>query len=379
MKRNRRSPGLIKRGGLWHVDKVISGVRICETTGTADLSEAEAIIAALSGRARNQHVFGTRKERSFREAADRYVRDHQHKRSLERDVRALKAMDRHIGHLPVRRVHHGTLKAYIDERLASGTSAGTINRDVAVARRILNLCARLWRDESDRPWLDTAPLIQMQSHTPRRAPYPLSVAEQRLLMSELSPHLARMALFKANTGLRQSEVVNLRWQWEVPIADIGASVFVIPGSVVKNGLDRYVILNRTARAVIDACRAEHAEYVFTHGGGPIERMNNSGWKAARRRAAARYQAELGRPCPNGFRRVRVHDLEHTFGHRLRAAGVSFEDRRVLLGHKATHVTTHYSAADIGELIAAANRVSEVESRKSPALAIVRAQAAVTTG
>jgi hypothetical protein len=62
----------------------------------------------------------------------------------------------------------------------------------------------------------------------------------------------------------------------------------------------------------------------------------------------------------------------------RAAGVSFEDRRVLLGHKATHVTMHYSAADIGALIAAANRVCEVESRKSPALAIVRAQATVTT-
>jgi hypothetical protein len=39
-------------------------------------------------------------------------------------------------------------------------------------------------------------------------------------------------------------------------------------------------------------------------------------------------------------------LQHTFGYRLRAAGVSFEDRQSLLGHKAAHVTTHYSAADI---------------------------------
>jgi integrase len=121
-----------------------------------------------------------------------------------------------------------------------------------------------------------------------------------LLISELSAHLARMALFKVNTGLRQREVVNLRWQWEVSIPDIGASVFVIPGSFVKNGLDRYVVLNRTARAVIEACRGEHAEFVFTHDGSPIERM-----RAARRRAAARYQTELGQPCPSGFRRVRA--------------------------------------------------------------------------
>ncbi len=32
--------------------------------------------------------------------------------------------------------------------------------------------------------------------------------------------------------------------------------------------------------------------------------------------------------------VRVHDLKHTFGQRLRAAGVSFEDRRDLLEHRS---------------------------------------------
>jgi len=101
-------------------------------------------------------------------------------------------------------------------------------------------------------------------------------------------------------------------------------------------------------------------------------MNNSGWKAARRRAAARYEEELGRPCPEGFRRIRVHDLKHTFGYRLRASGVSFEDRKTLLGHKAGHITTHYSAADIETLIKLAEKVCELASRKSPALSIVRA-------
>jgi hypothetical protein len=46
---------------------------------------------------------------------------------------------------------------------------------------------------------------------------------------------------------------------------------------------------------------------------------------------ARYEKELGRPAPEGFGRVRVHDLRHTFGRRLRAAGVSLEDRQDLPG------------------------------------------------
>ncbi len=48
------------------------------------------------------------------------------------------------------------------------------------------------------------------------------------------------------------------------------------------------------------------------------------------------------PCgfPLGlFYMVRVHDLKHTFGRRLRAAGVSFEDRQDLLGHRAGRITT----------------------------------------
>ena len=69
-----------------------------------------------------------------------------------------------------------------------------------------------------------------------------------------------------------------------------------------------------------------------------------------------------------------HDLKHTYGHRLRVAGIGFEDRKVLLGHKSEHVTTHYSAPEIGALIEASEKVCALRSRKSPALAIVRARA-----
>ena len=135
--------------------------------------------------------------------------------------------------------------------------------------------------------------------------------EQRLLFSELAPHLARMALFKVNTGTREHEVCSLRWSWEVRVSDLEASVFVVPATDVKNGIDRYVVLNRIASSsVIEECRGAHDEFVFTHEGHPQPRMNNSGWKAARRRAAARYAAELGAPCPAGFRSIRVHDLKH---------------------------------------------------------------------
>ena len=81
---------------------------------------------------------------------------------------------------------------------------------------------------------------------------------------------------------------------------------------------------------------------FAYRGKPVRYMLNSGWRTARRKA--------------GLDHVRVHDLKHTFGRRLRAAGVSFEDRQDLLGHRSTRITSHYSAAELTRLIESANRV-----------------------
>jgi hypothetical protein len=47
--------------------------------------------------------------------------------------------------------------------------------------------------------------------------------EQRLLFSELDSHLARMALLKVNTGLREHEEVSLRWSWEAKVRDLDTS------------------------------------------------------------------------------------------------------------------------------------------------------------
>ena len=140
------------------------------------------------------------------------------------------------------------------------------------------------------------------------------------------------------------------------------------------------MLNRVARSVIESVRGLHPVYVFVHARSesaepkPVTKMNNTAWKAARERAATRWQEQHGARAPEGFRRVRVHDLKHTFGRRLRAAGVSFEDRQDLLGHKSGRITTHYSQAELASLIHAAEKVCDSESRKSPATTWLRRQA-----
>ncbi len=352
----KRTPGLYNRNGIWHIDKQIRGRRLCESTGTSDLKEAETYLARRIEETRQASVYGMRPRHTFRIAATKYLNETS-KRSLARDAQDLRSVESWIGDMPIAQVHMGTLRPFIEARREAGVRSGTVNRTLAVVRRILNLAARLWRDENGMTWLETPPLIQLEDWQDARAPYPLSWDEQTRLFRELPPHLQRMALFKVNTGTREQEVCGLRWEWEAAIPELETSVFLIPGRKVKNGEDRLVVLNRIARSVVESVRGQHEEYVFTYRDRRVRRMFSSAWMRARQAV--------------GLPGVRGHDLKHTFGRRLRAAGVPLETRRVLLGHKNGDITTHYSAPEVEELIEAAERVCALRSRKSPALTILR--------
>jgi len=76
--------------------------------------------------------------------------------------------------------------------------------------------------------------------------------------------------------------------------------------------------------------------VFAFECAPVKQMLNSAWKKARARV--------------GLDQVRMHDIKHPFGRRLRAAGLSIEDRQDLLGHHSGRITSHYSAAELSRLI-----------------------------
>ncbi|MBX9592422.1 MAG: tyrosine-type recombinase/integrase, partial [Hyphomonadaceae bacterium] len=324
----KKVPGLVKRGGAWHIDKHIGGRRVCESTGAAHLEEAERYLARLMEATRQAQVYGVRASRSFEQAAAKFVLENQHKRSLDDDILQLKLLMPWIGREPIDRLHLGTLQPWIEHRRREGKATGTINHGLKIVRRILNLAASEWVDEQGLTWLPAPPKIKLLPDLHKRQPYPLSWEEQARLFGELPDYLAQMAHFAVNTGCRDQEICSLEWEWEVSVPQLGTSVFIIPGALVKNGDERLVVLNRLAKSVVEARRGIDATHVFTCKGKPITRMMTSGWKRARLRA------ELPQ--------VRVHDLKHTFGRRLRAAGVSFEDRQDLLGHRSGRITTHYS-------------------------------------
>ena len=351
--------------GRWAVDKIINGTRVRKDFG-ADQSEAEGWVLARIEEGRQQRLNPSAARRTFATAAAHYLEDQQHKASIETEITLLESLMPYVGEVPIDEITDESFKPYKHDRLEAGRKHKTINLALGVARRLLNLCAKKYRD-GRAPWLTNPPMITMLDLSDQREPYQLSWAQQRTLMPALPDHLARMALFTLNTGARDDVVCSLRWEWEVPIPETGRSVFVVPRQHVKGRrMERVLVLNRVAQSIIDSVRGHHKDNVFVYRRvrkdgkvyrcHPVETINNTGWQEAR--------AEIGLPD------LHVHDLRHTVGMRLREAGVGEETRADLLWHAREGMPAHYSVAQIVELQRAIELVADEQNCNNRTLASI---------
>ena len=182
--------GLIKRNGVWHIDKKILGRRVCRSTGTSCPNEAERYLARVMEDMRQASIYGVRPTRTFEDAAAKFVIDNQHKRSIGDDISRLKGLLPWIGDTPLQAVHMGTLRPWIDHRRTDGVSEGTINHGLQLVRRILNLASSDWMDEHGLTWLQVPPKIRLLPDRTPRKPYPLNWEEQARLFRRLPDYLA---------------------------------------------------------------------------------------------------------------------------------------------------------------------------------------------
>lgn len=370
---HKRLPGLRLVDGVWHVRKRVRGYgELCESTQAREYEEAERYLIRRLDQIRQQLVYGERPQRYFAEAAAKFIEDDVTKGANDNALWLAQAVP-FIGGLYLHNVHDETIKPFIewcrtpkkDKRgvLRAANKNNTIENKLSVIRQVLTLAASKWRDPvTGMTWLTQAPDISTPGDSDKRDPYPISWKEQALFFPELPLHQQVMSLFLVHTGLRTAECCGLRWAWEREIEELGQSVFVIPRHLAKNGEERVVMLNAVARRVIEAQRGMHAEFVFVYqpkqrqAAHPVSRLSNHAWRKALARAVERYPDVLGRVSPEGFATLHPHDLRHTFGRRLRAAGVAKETRSALLGHKTGDITTHYSAAEMLELFRAVEKI-----------------------
>jgi len=150
----------------------------------------------------------------------------------------------------------------------------------------------------------------------------------RIVAACTKPWQADFVLLLANTGLRVSSALLMRWDW----VDWSAGTIRLPVDVegVKTAYTH--ALNRVARAVLERrpgmARGEGLCFPRPGGPGPVSYATTKGFFA---RAVGRAKVPAGT----------LHDLRHSYGRALAMEGVPVTVIKSQLGHSTLEMTERY--------------------------------------
>jgi len=106
----------------------------------------------------------------------------------------------------------------------------------------------------------------------------------------------------------------------VPVPELRRSVFVIPAEQFKGKRPHVQILNDVAWSVVEGCRGMHEDYVFVYRRERVKNVDEEPVMPYDRIATMNNTGYLTARSAAGLAGLRIHDLRHTFGQRLREAG-----------------------------------------------------------
>lgn len=269
--------------------------------------------------------------RTFKEAAERWQEETQHKRTAHEDTRKLLWIGRHLNHRRLREIDSDTLRDLARARRAEGSGPSTVNRYMALTRAILRRAAFDW------DWIEKPPPVRLRPEPRGRTTW-LKQEQAKALFVELPEHLKAPFVFSLATGLRMSNVIRLTWD-QVHFA---RGILLFDGDDMKSGDPFAPALNDSALEVLHHQVGKHPHYVFTYKGRAMARASNSAWYKAKRRA--------------GLAHLRWHDLRHTWATWHVLAGTSLDVVQDLGGWKTRIMVRRYAHLESGAHRAQARNV-----------------------
>lgn len=192
---------IYKRGDTWWISFTIAdGRRIRQSAGTQDKRKAQELHDKLKSQSWDEVKLNAKPNFLWHEAVIRWCDEMRHKKDIDTDIVHLRWLDKYLANKSLDEIDKNIRK----EKLASGSSNATVNRVLAVVRKILNIAAKEWEVSV------CVPHIKMLPEPKKRVRW-LTVKEVEQLLNELPQHLQSMVRFSLATGLRESNVTQLRW------------------------------------------------------------------------------------------------------------------------------------------------------------------------
>jgi integrase len=322
---------LFKKKGSkqWHMGVSVAGRQICRSAHTTNKVTAKKLLARWE-----TEVFEGRFQLIktnapiFEKWGAEFLLTINHLKTRLRYTSSVNNMTQKFGKLRLSQITPDLIEEFKDERLVKGVGPATINRDLAVLRRMLKIAER-------KRFISRSPFCEvdfLEERALRRKPHIVSYEEEDLILQAADPHIRALVVIQLETGMRPNrETLVLKWE----DVDLINEVIRVRESKTKAGV-RNIPLSARCKAELLAWRdrfgPEFSAYVFPNMRNPELPLKDvrRAWAKALKLAKIPY--------------FWLYSLRHSHASRLSAAGVSDLFVAQMIGHSTPSIVQTYAKA-----------------------------------
>jgi integrase len=329
---------LFKKKGSkqWQMGVSVAGRQVCRSAHTTNKGIAKKLLARWE-----TQVFEGRFQLiktnapTLEEWAEQFLQTIPNLKTRSRYASSVNNMKPKFGKLRLSQITPDIIEDFKDERLATrvgparkGIGPATVNRDLAVLRRMLRIAER-------KRFVARSPFVEvelLEERSIRRKPHIATYDEEERILAVADPHIRALAVLILETGLRSNrEALVLKWE----DIDFVSDTIRVRESKTAAGI-RNVPVSGRCKIELLAWRhrvgPEFSPYVFPNMRNPDRHMTQirKSWANALKLAGIPY--------------FWLYNLRHTFASRLSAAGVSDLFVAQMIGHSTPSIVQTYAKA-----------------------------------
>lgn len=353
--------GIDKPGKYWRIRITTpDGRRIQRSTRTTDKKQAQQLHDKIKNDLWRIHKLGEKPERLWQEAVIRWRKEGKNRKKdcLYNELTTLNWLDKYLkgkklhettgdlieeiaqkkeAEFTEKRKKNETEEDFL-KRCKTHPTPATINRMLGLVRSVFRKAKNEWG------WIDNIPHIRMRKENTGIIRW-ITHEEADRLIAMLPSHLGAMAEFTLATGLRRSNITNLKWR-NIDMTNRHAHV---EASEAKAEKAIPVPLNADAIRILLKQMGKHSEYVFVYLNpkdkkyAPITWCNGKAWRKALKRA--------------GIESFRWHDLRHTWASWHIQNGTPIHLLKELGGWAEYEMVLRYAHLNSDQLKDAAERIT----------------------
>ncbi len=270
---------------------------------------------------------------TFGELMDKYLQEHSSvnkvKKSHLRDKGMAKNLLSFFKNRNLTDITSAMISDYKVKRRKDGVSPRTINYELTMMSHAFNLASLEWEWVKDNP-VRRVRKDRVNNFIERW----LTPEEEKRLLCVSAPWLRDIIIFAIHTGLRQSEILDLRWS-QIDLVRRTMTIF----EQKNRGIDT-LPLNETAVSVLtERYRHRSSEFDHVFPSANNTRIDNMNLVRAFKRVMRKAEVH----------NFRFHDLRHTFATRLVQSGVGIYEVQRLGRWKSPSMVMRYAHHNIESL------------------------------